>query len=57
MQPSTVNVLAVVVTLSKFDAANVIKNLKIFSSKLNDDDILLRKLAVVKLFMYCFING
>ena len=55
--PNMVNVFAVVVTLNKFDAANVIKNLKIFSNKLNDYDIFVRKVAVVKLFKYCFIRG
>lgn len=57
MQPRIVNVFAVVVTLNKLDAINVTKNLNIFSSKLNDEDIFVRSFAVVKLFMYCFISG
>ena len=50
IQPKIINVFAVVVTLNKFDAKKVIKNLKIFSKKLNEDEIFVRKLAVVKLF-------
>ena len=56
-QPSIVKVFAVVVTLTKFEAKNVITNLRIFSNKLYEDEILVRKFAVVKLFKYCFING
>ena len=56
-QPNTVKVLAVVVILNSADAMNVIANLNIFSSKLNDDEILFLKLTVVKLFKYCLISG
>ena len=56
-QPNTVKVLAVVVILNSADAMNVIANLNMFSSKLNDDDILFLKLTVVKLFKYCLISG
>ena len=49
--PNTVKVFAVVVNLSNVDAANVIKNLKIFSNRLNDDEILVRNFVVVKLLL------
>ena len=55
--PSIVNVFEVVVTLSRIEATNVITNLKIFSNKLNEEDIFVRNFIVVKLFKYCFING
>ena len=47
MHPKIVNVVEVEVTLNKLDAANVITNLKMFSKRLYDDDIFVRKLTVV----------